>query len=62
MLRWVRLLRGRFRLFLDLCPKCNSDAPAIDTCDVCCGYHTCDRGLPSREEKRLLWQRFVHRS
>ena len=34
-LKWTHRLKARFRLWLDLCPRCNSDAPAIDTCWVC---------------------------
>ena len=30
-------LRGRSRLFWKFCPECNSDAPKVDTCDVCYG-------------------------
>ncbi len=34
-LKRIDRLKARFRLWLDLCPRCNSDAPAIDTCWVC---------------------------
>lgn len=61
LLRSWRKLRGRVRHWLDLCPKCESDETAMTTCDVCVGYHPCDQGLPTKEQKRLMWQRFIHR-
>lgn len=32
--RWSRII-GRERLRFGHCPRCNSDAPAVDTCHVC---------------------------
>ena len=40
----MRLITAYLRAWRGLCPKCNSEAPACDTCWVCGGYH----GLPSR--------------
>ena len=34
-LKRIDRLKARFRLWLELCPRCNSDAPAIDNCWVC---------------------------
>ena len=34
-LKWIHRIAARFRLWLRLCPRCNSDAPAVDTCWVC---------------------------
>jgi hypothetical protein len=34
-LKLIDRLKARFRLWLKLCPRCNSDAPAIDNCWVC---------------------------
>lgn len=44
--RKFRVYVGAWRLVSNLCPLCNSDAPAIDTCPICEGYHTADRGKP----------------
>lgn len=35
MIAWLKRLRGRYRAWWGFCPACNSDAPAVDTCDVC---------------------------
>jgi len=32
--RFHRII-GRYRLLHSFCPRCNSDAPAVDTCSVC---------------------------
>ena len=34
-LKRIHRIAARFRLWLRLCPRCNSDAPAVDTCWVC---------------------------
>ena len=34
-LKWIDRLKARFRLWDEACPRCNSDAPAVDTCRVC---------------------------
>ncbi len=31
-------VKAYFRAYMGYCPNCNLDAPAIDMCDVCCGY------------------------
>lgn len=36
--RLLRKIRTWSRLLYGFCPECNSDAPEIDTCDVCGGY------------------------
>jgi hypothetical protein len=36
--RRLRAMRAYKRAWLGLCPACNSDAPAIDTCQVCHSY------------------------
>ena len=33
------MLKPRFRAALGCCPLCNSDAPEIDECPLCDGYH-----------------------
>lgn len=47
---WWRLVRG-------LCPECNSDAPEIDTCDVCGGYRWHDNGGPPGDFIKQQWRR-----
>lgn len=37
-----RLIKALRRLRYNLCPACNSDAPAIDTCRVCKSYRSSD--------------------
>ena len=44
-LKRIDRLKARFRLWLDLCPRCNSDAPAIDTCWVCWNGNLAERSL-----------------
>ena len=31
----VSRLIGRFRMLFGFCPRCSSDAPAVDSCSVC---------------------------
>jgi hypothetical protein len=52
------LLRGRWRLFWNLCPACNSDAPEVDTCRVCQGFDRL-KWPPSADTKSDWWQRFI---
>ena len=49
-----------------VCPRCNSDAPDIDTCRVCECYRWSDpdittddgyRGKPPMELRRIWWER-----
>jgi len=50
-------LRAYKRAFLGYCPRCNSDAPELDTCCVCGG----DRTWPQTAERMAyrLWTHFV---
>ena len=43
-----------------VCPRCNSDAPAMDTCNVCHGYHTAIQGMPSTKLKKEWMDRAIH--
>lgn len=45
-----RRLRGYYRLLWGWCPRCNSDAPAVDNCPVCVGHDKWD-----------WWARFADR-
>ncbi len=38
MKAFFRQLVARWRLWWNLCPMCNSDAPRIDVCPVCHGH------------------------
>jgi hypothetical protein len=35
----LKMITPRFRVFLGFCPLCNSDAPELDCCPLCDGYH-----------------------
>jgi hypothetical protein len=48
-------LRGLYRVFFRFCPKCNSSAPAMDSCSVCHG----DRRVPSNIQRREWWERYT---
>lgn len=52
MIRLLKLWIGRWRLSWNLCPACNSDAPALYRCPVCHGYSGSrgDPWPPSPEE------------
>jgi methionyl-tRNA synthetase len=42
------------------CPKCNSDAPAIDTCKVCKNYRSFEENQTPKEIlKAEWWLRYV---
>ena len=45
------ILTAKWRLFFGFCPKCNSDAPAIDSCNVCNG----ERSYPPSKHKKQTW-------
>lgn len=36
----LSMLKPRFRVALGFCPMCNSDAPELDDCPLCDGYHS----------------------
>lgn len=44
-------LVARWRLYWELCPECNSDAPEMYECDVCHGFRCSDwhHGPPCQE-------------
>lgn len=55
---------GRWRLWWNLCPACNSDAPEVDTCPVCKAWDDLTpygRCPPDAEIKSLWWSRFTVR-
>jgi hypothetical protein len=44
------------RCFLwGVCPKCNSDAPEIDTCKVCNNYRAFDENKYSTDMRKATW-------
>lgn len=45
-----------WRLWWGLCPACNSDAPEIDTCQVCSGYRWIDQGGPPNDYLKAFWR------
>ena len=68
MKRLVNLLRGRWRLMWNQCPRCNSDAPAVDDCHVCVNVVSPEGGFennrrqqypPSKATKRWWLSRWA---
>lgn len=53
-MKTLLIARGRFRLFWGFCPKCNSDAPEKDNCNVCDNFYGCAR----KEHKMKWWSRY----
>jgi|DEB19_MinimDraft_2_1074335.scaffolds.fasta_scaffold200348_1 rRNA maturation endonuclease Nob1 len=45
------ILIAKYRLFFGFCPKCNSDAPNVDGCNICGG----DRTYPPSKHKKQTW-------
>ena len=68
--KWFHRLRGRSRLILGNCPRCNSDAPEVYFCAVCKevhidGQNTTERNVrqqypPIRATKALWWWVWMH--
>lgn len=51
-----RLIKALRRLRYNLCPACNSDAPAIDTCRVCKSYRgSAMLPYPPSSAKKEIW-------
>jgi hypothetical protein len=62
MRHWLKLLAGKWRLWWNLCPACNSDAPTIDRCRVCEGRPLPHYASPYRPEpidKETAWDRYL---
>ncbi len=70
--RWNRII-GRLCLFWNRCPRCNSDAPAVDCCVVCRNVHSTNEWgtiEPNRRQqypptlatKALWWYCWLHPS
>ncbi len=57
----IMFMVGKYRLMRSLCPKCASDAPDLDDCNVCFSYHQArgDKFPPSDSVKRVWWVRFM---
>lgn len=53
------ILMGRYRLFFGFCPKCNSDAPELDTCKICSAYMWGGFGpFPDKILRKKWWNRY----
>ena len=50
------ILVAKYRLFFGFCPKCSSDAPAIDSCNICFGVRSYP---PTKQRKDELLKRFL---
>jgi len=55
---FFKKLQGRWRLLLGFCPKCNSNAPEIYTCNVC-DYKNNYWGRKISEDRKYWWNRFI---
>ena len=53
-LKLIDRLKARFRLWDEACPRCNSDAPAVDTCWVC--WHGNFVGKENKTTLRNRWK------
>lgn len=54
----LKKIRGRIRLLLGFCPKCNSDAPEMFSCNVC-DFKDKWHGREMKEDKKYWWNRFL---
>ena len=54
MIEWMIYRRGLWRIYWGVCPECNSDAPALDTCKFCGGFLGW-RDKTARLELRYDW-------
>lgn len=54
----MKRIKALINCFLfKVCPKCNSDAPLIDTCDICNSYRSGFSGMPNDELLGKWWSR-----
>ena len=53
----IKILFGRWRNMWGFCPKCNSDAPEVYTCDVCDGNRDF---YPSKQIRKERIQRYIN--
>ena len=51
-----KIIKARYRLFFGFCPKCNSSAPEIDSCNVCFGSRDYP---PTQKQKDEMFKRFL---
>lgn len=56
---WTYII-GRWRIYWGQCPVCNSDAPEIDTCSFCQGWHGY-RDNAARERLKWRWDTRIER-
>ena len=57
-----KLLIGKWRMLFGFCPKCNSDAPEIDTCNVCDykNNYNSKFGRTKKQDREFWWARFLN--
>lgn len=57
----ISMAKARYRVALGCCPMCNSDAPELDDCPLCEGYHAA-RGddSPPPKELKQRWLDDMH--
>jgi len=53
VINFLKLARGKYRVMLDFCPLCNSDAPEVYDCYLCGWYQQAngDKYPPTKETK-----------
>lgn len=58
---WFKMLLPRFRVSLGFCPMCNSDAPELDNCPLCEGYHSANGDtFPPPASTKKQWLDEIH--
>lgn len=65
---WIKRIAGRWRLLLNACPRCNSDAPHVDKCVVCRNVMEGAMTQPNRRQqypptmatKAMWWYCWLH--
>lgn len=52
----LSMAKARYRAAFGFCPMCNSDAPKLDDCPLCGGYHQArGDGWPPPKDLRMDW-------
>lgn len=52
----LSMLKPRYRVMLGFCPLCNSDAPELDSCPLCDGYHSSKNDeFPPPKDLKKKW-------
>jgi len=60
MIDWLVYKRGCWRIRHGCCPVCNSDAPALDTCEFCESFRGW-RDKKARRDLKWKWMKYTGR-